>query len=572
MELSDEQLAVVNAPLVPLAVIACAGSGKTATAIHRVAQMRRQLGASRGRIALLSFSNVAVETFRSGYRIIAQTLPSNVGADRVDIDTLDGFFTTHVLRPHAHRTMGCDKAAFLVTGGEAFLAGYTCPTGNFPIPITDVKVTMADGQPRFYYSVRGNPAALEAATTVRTVHRLGQVGAYTHDLGRYWSYRVLREQPHLLQVLARRYPHIIIDESQDIGSFHQLLLDLLIEAGVQVSLIGDPNQGIYEFAGANGSYLRSYHERNGVLSFALTCNYRSVQSILYLANQLAGRDDQPTRQGIADRTGAYYITYANEGDLPHLMDAFQAEVGRVGIDRSNAAVLCRARPLVEQLAGSIQPSGRGVTKAFAEAAIYRDMRGDYLNAFKAVSRAFIGLMAQPPHGLLAQLTHHQDQQFRQLRQKLWIFTRDAAHGLPSCDLPASGIWHTQLFARVREMLGEIQQEFEFQPQDRLGNRLARTLLPEGPLNLGRDLVAENDRDVRIETVHQVKGESIDAVLYVATAAHARAMLEGVGSEVGRIGYVAATRARSLFWLALPREALGAMRAPLNNAGFLEVGR
>ena len=47
MELSAEQQDVVAAPLAPLCVIACAGSGKTRTAVHRLAELRRRLDADR---------------------------------------------------------------------------------------------------------------------------------------------------------------------------------------------------------------------------------------------------------------------------------------------------------------------------------------------------------------------------------------------------------------------------------------------------------------------------------------------------------------------------------------------
>ncbi|EAN8120630.1 ATP-dependent DNA helicase, partial [Salmonella enterica] len=133
IEPSPEQQLVIDAPLVPLAVTACAGSGKTATAIQRLVEMRRRLAGVKGRIALLSFSNVAVETFRQGYQELSQTLPSGSGRNRVDIDTLDGFITTQVMKAHAHRTMGANQTAFLVTGGEPFLAGFNCPTRDHPI-------------------------------------------------------------------------------------------------------------------------------------------------------------------------------------------------------------------------------------------------------------------------------------------------------------------------------------------------------------------------------------------------------------------------------------------------------
>ena len=83
----------------------------------------------------------------------------------------------------------------------------------------------------------------------------------------------------------------------------------------------------------------------------------------------------------------------------------------------------------------------------------------------------------------------------------------------------------------------------------------------------------NDKEgpgLRVETVHQVKGESIDAVLYIATNANISALLTGTATEEGRIGYVALTRAKNLFWLAVPNSCLGTMRAELIKAGFTEA--
>lgn len=67
MKLSKEQIDIIEAPLGPIAVTACAGSGKTATAIRRLIAIRQKMQNSRGRVVLLSFSNVAVNTFNAGY-------------------------------------------------------------------------------------------------------------------------------------------------------------------------------------------------------------------------------------------------------------------------------------------------------------------------------------------------------------------------------------------------------------------------------------------------------------------------------------------------------------------------
>lgn len=74
------------------------------------------------------------------------------------------------------------------------------------------------------------------------------------------------------------YPHILIDESQDIGTMHQAILELLIKAGVQVSLIGDPSQSIDEFAGATGEFLRAYTERKGGTRGTIAHCTRSLRS------------------------------------------------------------------------------------------------------------------------------------------------------------------------------------------------------------------------------------------------------------------------------------------------------
>src|SRR5690606_36655078 len=103
---SSEQLQIIYAPLVPMSVIACAGSGETFTAVRRLAEMRRLLGDHRGRIALLSFSNVAVDTFRREYQNLARDVVAGSAQGRVEIGSLDGFITSNVLRPHAYRTMG----------------------------------------------------------------------------------------------------------------------------------------------------------------------------------------------------------------------------------------------------------------------------------------------------------------------------------------------------------------------------------------------------------------------------------------------------------------------------------
>jgi len=570
-DLSEEQRAVVDAPTGPLSVIACAGSGKTRTAVHRLVEMRRRLGEQRVRVALLSFSNVAVDTFRDNYRQLAQALPANAGRYRVDIDTLDAFITTHVLRPHAHRTMDARQTAYLVSGSEPFLAGFTFRTEQFPQNITKMQVGFRNGDFHFFYSVHSQSVELNTAVALNLIERLGRVGAYTHDLGRYWCYRTLQEQPSILRALVRRYPQVLIDESQDIGPCHQAILDLLAGAGMEISLIGDPNQGIYEFSGADGRFLTEYGSRLGVSSFSLTKNYRSVPAIVALANQLSNRNDTYYREEPDAVHGAFFTSY-RPNDRDQLVETFEATVAAAGFDASRCAILCRAVKLADEISGADTPVGRGLVKEFALASILRDKHSDYKRSFVALARCIVGLLDDPAENLLAALlSPSRYPEMRLLRRRLWQFVRDPNRGLPPSTLLADTEWLPLLLDRVRQLLAALQGEFGLTPVDGLGTKLTRRDLPHASLVAADDLGTQRNIRIRVDTVHKAKGESLDAVLYMATREHIVAMLDGVATEVGRIGYVAVTRARNLLWLGVPAAALPGLRQRLLDSGFREIG-
>lgn len=569
IKLSPEQSSIVDASLEPMSVIACAGSGKTLTAVRRLAEIRRQLGAHRGWVALLSFSNVAVNTFRQSYQSLVREMSIGTGSHRVEIDTLDGFIVRHVLHPHAHRTMQATHAAFLVTGEEPFLSGFTFKPGDFPVSITKMQVGTRDSGICFYYANNGQVVELNSNYASEIVHRLGRTGAYTHDLGRYWCYRALKEQSIILRALARRYPYILIDEAQDINPLHQAILELLIDAGVQVSLIGDPNQGIYEFAGANGKFLSRYRERTGVKGLELTRNYRSVPSIVDLANKLSARNDVADRKAPSTTHGAFFIPYKT-ADHDKVIAAFQSTVLASELKVERSAVLCRGRDLADKLANKNTPVGQGTVKGLAQAAIARDKTQDYMGAFKGVAKCIVSLLSDPPKELVASITQPvRYPEAQNLRHLIWRFTRNPDTGLPPATLVATTQWHPQLLARVKTLLATLESDHGLKATNNINMKLSKRGLSNAPFIVAADSTELTIPRIRVDTVHQAKGESLDAVLYMAENKHVSALLRGVDSEIGRIGYVAITRAKNLLWLGVPANALNALRPKLVALGFHE---
>ena len=151
---------------------------------------------------------------------------------------------------------------------------------------------------------------------------------------------------------------------------------------------------------------------------------------------------------------------------------------------------------------------------------------------------------------------------------LGIHSRRAV-GLPASTLVADAAWQPALLARIKDLLARIDAMFGLAPAPNIGKKLSKRALPNAPLITAADLAGVQDIRIRIDTVHQVKGESLDAVLYIAKKSHVQALIAGVDTEVGRIGYVAVTRAKDLFWLGVPASALGELRSPLTALGFRE---
>ncbi len=563
--LSDQQKSVVELPLEPLAVTACAGSGKTKTAVHRLAEIRRRLEDRHGIVALLSFSNVAVDTFRKDYLALLRS-NSDLRSYGVEIDTVDGFITTNVLRPHGHRIMGCKRTPFLVEGREPFLKNFNVWDGAKPQPTTDMNISVENGL--FIFKVgRNAPKQVAEAEATKALSKLGAVGAYSHASARYWALRVLKEENFVLRALARRYPHVLVDEAQDISPEHEAILRLMVSAGTRLSLIGDSHQGIYEFSGANGVFLSSYGKQAGVTDKQLTVNYRSVPEIVEIANRLSGRNDTADRAPPKTLSGAFYLPF-KKSEKDKALTTFASMLQTAGIPQHAGVVVCRSSEWASQWSGADDGQGVGVVRAFADAAIFRDKLKRFDDAYKNACVGLVGLLADDHRDLVSKLARPTgDSELRALRRAIWGFVREPDAGLPSGILVADTQWHPELVKRAKAFVASLESKFGLKPGDNLGNKLAKRDLLHQPLIQSPDLAQPAAIQFRVSTVHKVKGESLDGVMYVASKEHVDGLLNGTNTELGRIGYVAVTRARNLFVLAVPENALSDLEPRLLKIGF-----
>ncbi|NTI16075.1 ATP-dependent helicase [Agrobacterium rhizogenes] len=563
-KLSKAQEEIVELPAESFVVSACAGSGKTKTAVHRVAAMQNLLTDRVGRILLLSFSNVAVETFQREYGSLVSNGKRWKGPI-VEIDTVDSFLTKNLLRPHGHLVMGCDRCPFLVEGREPFLKHFTVWDGSKPAKTSDLRISMDGGTFSFRVG-KWAGTAIARTPAIEALEKLGAIGAYTHESARYWAYRLLNDAPFVLRAISRRYSHILVDEAQDIGTIHQALLEKISDAGAKLSLIGDVNQGIFEFTGATGDFLGNYHSRAGVTAKELNRNFRSVPSIVTIANQLSGRKDEPDRSTPDELNGAFYIAVDHDKRDEALL-RFRELLEKGGIVQSKGVVVFRSSEVFNTWSGPGDPQGQGVVKSFVASARWRDQAKRFDQAFSQACAGIVGLL-DDDHGDLLSLIRGQaaSQELRGVRREIWNFVKNPATGLPSSELDAVKEWHPQLVVRVKALLARLEKQYGLAPGANLGNRLKKTALPNGSLVNAPEGEAQN-LNFRLSTVHKVKGESLDGVMYVASKSNIEELLAGTKTENGKIGYVALTRARNVFVLAVPSDALAALKSILDATGF-----
>lgn len=435
--------------------------------------------------------------------------------------------------------MGCEGRPYLVIGDEPFLSNFAIHHQGRPQNISELKITFADGNYRV--SLSNSPVPWPAAQDA--ISRLGRAGAYTYDIARYWAHATLTRFPHLTRLLVHRYPYLMIDEAQDIGSMDWAIVQLLREYGARICLVGDPAQAIFGFNGGSGHYLRELGQAAGTAQFSLRTNFRSVPSIVHCANQLANRQDAASRSALTTHSGAFIVPYDSQAPRG-IVDRFTAVTQQLSYSSADAAIICRANTLVGQVRGGSSNRGAGLVKRLVKAAELR-VANQYDRAFVECVSVVTALLTPPVPRFASLIRDTPDGLAPLIRARIWRFTCDHQNGLPSPELIARDTWLPQLLDNMRALLQDLEVHgLTFAD---IGRRLTARDLDSTALMVANPAW-------RIDTVHQVKGESIDAVLYIATERHAQALFGGIETEEGRIGYVALTRARDLFWLAVPNES------------------
>jgi DNA helicase-2/ATP-dependent DNA helicase PcrA len=272
----------------PLLVVAGAGSGKTRVLTHRIAHLIRDRGVSPFEILAITFTNKAADEMKT--RVEALVGPV---AQKMWVSTFHSA-CVRILRRDGDK-LGFPRQFTIYDQADAVrLTGYVIrdlglDTKRFPPRSIHAAISAAknDGVDAEAYAARAGNIFERKIADVFTEYqtRLARAGSMDFDdlLGQ--ALRLMREHPDVLQHYQRRFKHILVDEYQDTNRVQNDLVLLLAADHRNICVVGDQDQSIYAFRGADMRNIVEFEDAfPDTTVVLLEQNYRSTQTILDAAN------------------------------------------------------------------------------------------------------------------------------------------------------------------------------------------------------------------------------------------------------------------------------------------------
>ena len=402
------------------------------------------------------------------------------------------------------------------------------------------------------------------------------------------SVAMLSSDPRVVEAYRLRYPHVLVDEYQDLNLAQERLVELVSFGGAPF-VVGDDDQSIYRFRGASRASLERFVDRfPRARTVTLGKNQRSSARIVAAAAALIGNNEvRLAKELSATRAGRRVEVWRCTDGIAEAV-AIAAEAGRLaesGLSLAQIAVLCRtnaiATPVAAALAAAGLPhvvvGGHGlydrpeIRDVIAMLRVLRDS-GDQIAAFRVRTRtpecsdALVDELSA-----LAKSVDVRDLFFDLMNRTRYLDRRSAAVDPSEAARVAANV------SRLAEVIAEF---CESQPDHSLAAYLAHLELV---LLSGEDeapAAPEGGGDaISVMTIHQAKGLEFDAV-FVPSLVEGRLPQwgrsqrfelpppvleplvrgrEDVIAEERRLLYVAMTRARKRLYLTRAEHYEGGRR-------------
>lgn len=543
-------------------VVACPGSGKTRAVIARLLRSVDAIRETPRRVACITYTNTAVYEIENRIRTYG-----GAGDDEYcDVSTIHSFCQNNILR-HYHWKLeqfpdgvtvlpsDCDEYRAIVDEiGDSYGLDFFArqqfeslnrrPNGE---PITSLP---RDAAFEFWERLEAN-GYVDFCNLV------------------YYSHRLLVENPHIVRGLAARYAFMLVDEFQDTSALQVQILSLIAnEQLTAFFLVGDPEQSIYRFAGAERELMFEFAEEIGAQEFPLSGNFRSSTPIIRRAEALIAREPTMFAAGDAAAFMEEPLREHVENSFAGITDYFLPALNGLGIPVGDAAILASSWFQLMPLGRLLRNYGIPVV-------------GPGARPYRKGTHVFVGLAEQA----CAYIENPRSVSIRQVERELFTFLQNVTG---KADFRVFNFDGRRAVCRLlrqgevlrREHMGAVEWlnaaamtftdilcEEGFLPKE------CMSILPESAADIVRDMVRQKDIDVanmtttdlgmfanprdnlKLLTMHGAKGREFGAVAVIGLHdglvpyhnQYNPLTPDGL-DESRRLMYVAVTRAKRLLAL------------------------
>ena len=335
--LNPPQLKAVTAPDGPLLVFAGAGSGKTRVLTYRIAHLVQSGRAHPDQILAVTFTNKAAREMRSRIESLVGpgqappwmgTFHSICGRILRRDGQLIGINRSYVIYDEADRLAAIKRTMQKLNLDEK----------RFPPQALTARISHAKNEllGPAEFAAQAEDYFSEVVSRVYPIYErvLRDADALDFDDMLLLAARLFQEDKTALQKWQSRFQHILVDEYQDTNKVQYVLVQLLAEQHRNLCVVGDDDQSIYSFRGADVRNILSF-ERDfpEAIVVKLEQNYRSTQHILDAAHAVI--------KGVPERADKNLWTDAGAGE--------KVLVGQVYDEQEEAlAVIGEVNRLVSQ--------------------------------------------------------------------------------------------------------------------------------------------------------------------------------------------------------------------------------
>ena len=367
--LNEEQRAAVTTTEGYVRVIAGAGSGKTRALTYRFAYLVNEIGILPSHILCVTFTNKAAAEMRN--RIRKLTGDNDTGY----ISTFHGF-CVNVLQEDSHAVSY--PKSFLVLDNsdiDAMLQiiyeerGLTLRQMTFSAARDMIEIKKIFKEPHYYEDlIRMSPDEIHqkylAATKTDDIIFYGYLyqekkcfGLDYNDLLKFVLY-IFQTNDEIRQKWQERLEYIMIDEFQDIDMIQYEMMKALCPYHNNLFVVGDPDQTIYTWRGADIRYLLDFDKNfPGVQTIMMNQNYRSTPQILNVANSLIEKNQNRIKKNLIAAQQKdllkpfYFHAKSAEEEAEYILEKIKKLTEEGDCPLSDIAILYRAhylsRPIEE---------------------------------------------------------------------------------------------------------------------------------------------------------------------------------------------------------------------------------